>query len=328
LLGLPSQPSPSRGARLTAQTRSSNTALALVVSSEDWQARALSSVLEPAGYRVLRVATGAEALKLASAERPDLLVIGAQLSDVSGEALCGALRQAPATTPNTPIIGVAGMAVTREDRLRWLRAGAWDCFGFPLDAEELVLKLGAYIRGKQAADGARAGALVDRATGLYNGRGLKRRARELVAQALRLHAALACVAFGIDPWPEGRGTEARPAGRGAIRSQLGRLLRTHARLSDTVGWGKQTDFVVLAPATNPDGAERLAQRLAQAIEATPPQPDAALPAFEVRAGYDAVSDVHATPLEAEELLERAGMALALARSAGRGARIKRFEAEH
>jgi GGDEF domain-containing protein len=224
--------------------------------------------------------------------------------------------------PGLPIIGLPLGAVARELRLTWLRAGAWDVFGFPVDVEELLLKLDGYLR---AADSARAGLLADPASGLYNARGLERRARELLAEAVRLHAALACVVFGPEVRSDPSAAAAGRAGPAAVRGRLGAVLRTHARLSDTVGWWNDGEFAVLAPATDAAGAVHLAERLAQAIETAPLVRGASGPALQVRVGYEAVADVHATPVEAPVLLAHATAALARARTDARGSRIERFQ---
>jgi PleD family two-component response regulator len=282
-------------------------------------------VIEPAGYRVLGATTGAEARDGARSARPDVILIATQVGDRRGVELCRELRQDPEVTPDTAIIGMTA-AATREQRLSWLWAGASDCVGFPFEGEELLLKLAWHVRAKREADHARALALVDGPTGFYNRAGLQHRARELVAAALRLHSAMACVAFGTDPRAEAHGDEPRSAVHAVTRARLGRLVRASARLSDTIGWWKPTDFVVLAPTTNAAGAERLARRLSDAIEAAPPDTPGSFPAFDVCAGYHAVADVHATPLEAEDLLDHATNALAVARSTQGEARIHRFEA--
>jgi PleD family two-component response regulator len=274
-------------------------------------------VLEPAGYRLLRATTGAEARDGARRARPDFILIATQVGGRSGVELCRELRQDPAVTPDTAIIGITS-AATREQRLSWLRAGASACVDFPFEGEELLLKLAWHVRVKREADHARALALVDGPTGFYNRAGLERRARELVAAALRLHSAMACIALGTDARAEAHGDEPRSATRAVTRARLGQLLRASARLSDTIGWWTPTDIVVLAPTTDAAGAERLARRLSDAIEA--------FPVFHVRAGYHAVADVHATPVEAEDLLDHASKALAVARSAQGEARIHRFEA--
>src|SRR3989475_96838 len=170
-------------------------------------------MLQPAGYRALRVATAAAARERARSARPDFIIIITPLPGENGLELCEALRRDPSITPAAPIIGVVTGALRREIYLRWLRAGAWDCLALPLDVEQLLLRLGNYLRAKREADRVEEALLLDPATGLYNARGLKRRARELVAEAVRLHAALACVVFGLDPQPDARGSEPSLAAR-------------------------------------------------------------------------------------------------------------------
>src|SRR5256885_615433 len=112
--------------------------------------------------------------------------------------ICRALRHDAEFAPDAPIIIVSSDHATRQQRIDALRAGAWEYLGQPLDAEHLLLKLDTFTRVKRAADRAREDGLVDQVTGLYNLRGLARRARELGAQASRLNAALACVALAPD----------------------------------------------------------------------------------------------------------------------------------
>src|SRR6266571_3439889 len=296
-----------RGARLSSFATSSQLAVALIAGSDEWSARALESVLQPAGYRVVRVATGGAVQERARSVEPDCILLGTLLPDTNGVEVCQALRQDPLITPGLPIIGITPGAVVRNVRLRWLRAGAWDVFASPLDAEELVLKLDSYVR---EAARTREWLLVDRVTGLYNGRGLKRRARELVAEATRQRTAAG----------------APPPGLPAVRERIGSVLRIHGRLSDAIGWWNGAELAILAPATGADGAVQLAGRLVHAIETAPSQPGAQVPALAMRAGYEAVADIHATRVEPEDLLARAAAALQVARTTERGVRIRRFEA--
>jgi len=297
--------------------------VALIAGSDEWSARALESVLEPAGYRVVRVATGGEVQERARSAEPDCILLGTPLPDANGVEVCRALRQDPLIPPGLPIIGITPGPVVRNLRLSWLRAGAWDVFASPLDAEELVLKLGSYLR---EAARTREWLLVDRVTGLYNGSGLKRRARELVAEATRLRTAVACVVFGFDPLPVAPRTTPGARGLPGVRERIGSVLRIHGRLSDAIGWWNGSDFAILAPATDADGAAQLAARLVHAIETAPSQPGAQVPALAMRAGYEAVADIHATRVEPEDLLARAAAALQVARTKERGVRIRRFEA--
>lgn len=265
--------------------------------------------------------TGAAAVAAARTAAFDAILLAPPLPDTDGLALCRALRQDPSITPSLPIIGIIAATLSREQRLDWLRAGAWDCFGFPLDQEQVLLKLNIYRAAKQEVDRAWEAALVDPATGLYSGRGVARRARELVAEALRLHAALACAVFGAEVRAAAPGTQRAVVGLRAVRAKVGEVLRTHARVSDTVGWWNGAEFAILAPATDANGALKLAQRLAHAIATAAPLSGEAGPGFDIRVGYEAVADVHATPLEPQDLIGRARAALQLARSG----EVRRFE---
>src|SRR3989454_134917 len=73
-----------------------------------------------------------------------------------------------------------------------------DLIAPPHDADEILLKVQAYVRAKLDADRARAEGLLDPLSGLYNPQGLARRARELGSHAFREHGALACVAVALD----------------------------------------------------------------------------------------------------------------------------------
>ncbi len=292
--------------------RSAAAAFVLIVGDDEWTARALAAVLEPAGFRVAHAATADGARERVRAAPPDAVLVVARAGDPAGPALCRALRDEPAVAAETAIIGVTPAAGAREQRLEWLRAGAWDCLGFPLLAEEVLLKLGRAVRAKHQADRARAAALVDEATGLYTPRGLRRRVREVVAETARLRVPVACVAIGAD------------GGDPGLRGRVARALRAHARISDVIGWWSGSDVVVVAPATDGAGAERLAARLAAAIEATPAAADEPAAPVAVRAGYYALSLESGALADPDDLLRRASAALGQARAAAQGERIRRF----
>jgi CheY-like chemotaxis protein len=76
-----------------------------------------------------------------------LVVIDASLRDEDGLALCRAMRDEPLLA-RTPIIVTAVEHPTRQQRLEALRAGAWDVLAHPFDPEEMLLRLGAYVRAK------------------------------------------------------------------------------------------------------------------------------------------------------------------------------------
>jgi diguanylate cyclase (GGDEF)-like protein len=286
--------------------RSASLPLVLVVGDRDGTARWLEEVLSPNGFAVLQSPDSRHALARARGTQPDAIFIDAVLPDMSGLELCRLLRQDPRVWDSTPIFITTPHAPTLEQRLAAMRAGAWECVGRPTNVEELLLKVGAYMRAKLDADRARAEGLLDPATGLYNRQGMARRARELGSHAVRQHGALACVAFALDLEPGAAG--AGDAAAAAILRSV-QALKTAPRLSDVVGRLGPTEFAVIAPATDAAGAMKLAERLLRAVQEIVGAARPALPLQGVRVGYEAVTNLGYAPMEPVDLLIRASAAL-------------------
>ena len=314
-----------QGDRLSSHPPRAPSRLALIVSADTWSADALQSVLEPGGYRVLRTSAGAETLEVVAGAEPDVILVAAGSTHDDAVELCRRLRQEAAIAVGTAVIMIAVAPATLAQRLAGLRAGAWDVLALPMNAEELVARVDAYVSVKLEADRTRAEGLLDRVSGLYAVRGVEYRARELMADASRHHLALACVVLGVDvrrkEEPVGEGD---PIASTRVQRHVAKVLHSHGRLSDIIGRWSHAEFAVLAPGTHAAGAARLAERLGQMVEASPPPIGVVMPPLVVRAGYEAVDDAGATPLRAQDLLERAQNALQSARVANSLPRIRRY----
>ena len=286
-----------------------------------WLSQALANLVKARGYRVHFVLTGRELLEQAPSVRPDVVVLDADLPDLDSIEVCRTLRQNRAAW-SMPVMMITATPATKQQRLAALEAGAWDYLSVLLDPEEVTLKVDALARLKFDMERVLEESAVDPASGLYTPRGLERRARELASDAMRRRAPLACVALGIGLDPKGSGDSA--AALPGAAAYAGQVLQASGRTSDCVGSLGQGEFAVLAPGTAPEGAARMAQRLARVIETAGPRP-AGVPPLRVHAGYDAVADPHRTPVEPTSLLEHAGTALHQAR-AGTGERIQAYRA--
>jgi len=295
----------------------------LVAHTGTWLTRALDSMLAPLGYRVLAVTSGRELLEQAADMRPDVVLMDANLQDLDSIVVCRKLRQLRAVSWHTPVIMITSTPATKQQRLAALEAGAWDYLSLGLNAEELLLKVDAFTRVKLETDH-----LLEEdtepASGLYTKRGLERRARELVSDAFRRHAPLACVALSVEPDAARAPSGAAAASPGVV-DFASRVLQASGRASDAIGRAAAGEFLVLAPSTAPAGAEQMARRLSRVIEGAAARP-AGLPPLRVRAGFEAVGDLHETPLDPASLLAHASRALLRARATDNGSRIQRYEA--
>jgi len=277
----------------------------LIASSQEWTARALESILAPRGYLVLKAYTARQAVERARRDAPDVLIVDAQQAEGDGLDLCRQLRAERVITPSTPILLMLANPPARRDRLAALRAGAWDCLRAPPDPEELLALLDAFVPARLDAEAARTEGLVDEGTGLYNARGVTRRARELASQASRRHAALGCVLLA----PAGASGETQDA----LLRRMAEALKATARVSDAVGRLGPNAVVVVATDTDAAQARALAQRLAAAIP------------LRLVGGFHGVPDFHAAAIDTTELMLRATAALERARSDPAGVWLRGFE---
>jgi diguanylate cyclase (GGDEF)-like protein len=295
----------------------------LIASKQEWTTRSLESILAPRGYAVHKTFTGAQALKQVQSDPPDAIIIDEELPDGDARELCQRLRASGLITPSTPVFLSLPRPPTRRDRLAALDAGAWACLGDPIDAEEMLALLAAFVPAKLDADQARTDGLVDEATGVYNVRGLTRRAHEMAAHAARHHAALACVLLAPDPSPADAG--AMDAAQAAVVRRIAAALKASARHSDAIGRLGPGAFAVVAVHTDAAQARQLAERLAAAILAQADRPADPLPPFRLRAGYHGVPDFRTASIDTVELMLRATSALEQARANPRGAWLQEFE---
>jgi diguanylate cyclase (GGDEF)-like protein len=296
--------------------------LALVAGEEEGSAGRIDELLTTNGFAVLRTPTGQHALSRARTTNPDVIFIEAVLSDISGLELCRTLVEDPRVSKSTPMVIATPHNPTREQRIEALRAGAWDCIGPTTDGVELTLKLHAHMRAKFDADRSRAQGLLDPSTGLYNRQGMARRVQELGSYAFREHGSLACVVLALDLEPD-----AITTGDGAAAAILKSVqaLKSAGRLSDVVGRLGPTEFAVLAPATGPQGALHLAERLVRAIRDSTTAGGERLPVRQVRVGYEAVSNVGYAPIQPVDLLVRASAALRRGTAEGGRSWIRRYD---
>jgi PleD family two-component response regulator len=260
----------------------------------------VATVLDAAGWRVVRASSGLRALQFVDETSPDVVVIRDDLDDTDPIDLCIALRAVREIGVVTPIIAVSSEA-ERAQHLAALRAGAWDYVVQPLDADAFILRIANLAQARRQVERLARASLVDGETGLYNRLGIARRGEEVEADSRRRHAPLSCVVFAPEPDP-GRN------GSGDVTTQVGAILRRRGRGSDVIG--RLDDVLaVIAPATGADGAARLAQRLRGIIrEMSIDRRDADAP-LRVRVAYCAAADFARSTLTLAEMLERAKAAL-------------------
>jgi two-component system phosphate regulon response regulator PhoB len=120
----------------------------LVVDDEPDITALVAYHLAKAGYRVTTAASGAEALRAARNEQPDVVILDLMLPGVSGYDVLSELR----SRDETRDVGVILLTARREetDRIRGLTLGADDYLTKPFSPQELTLRVAAVLRRLQA----------------------------------------------------------------------------------------------------------------------------------------------------------------------------------
>jgi two-component system KDP operon response regulator KdpE len=120
----------------------------LVCDDEGHIVRALKIVLREAGFEALPAETAADALQVATLQRPDAAILDLVLPDGDGVDVCRAIRE----WSEMPILVLS--AVGDEDhKVRALEAGADDYVTKPFSPRELVARLRAILRRAAPAPG-------------------------------------------------------------------------------------------------------------------------------------------------------------------------------
>jgi CheY-like chemotaxis protein len=122
----------------------------LIVDDEPHNRKLLQALLHPEGYLTESAASGEQALAMAAAHPPDLILLDIMMPGMDGHTVARHLKALPATR-NVPIIMVTAH-IDRDARLKALDAGAEEFLSKPVDRAELWLRVRNLLRLKAFND--------------------------------------------------------------------------------------------------------------------------------------------------------------------------------
>lgn len=108
----------------------------LVVEDNEKSMKLFRDVLQATGFRTLEATTGEEAVELALAQVPALVLMDIQLPGIDGTEALARLRSDPRTAA-IPVLALTAQAM-QGDRERFLGAGFDGHLAKPVDVLELV----------------------------------------------------------------------------------------------------------------------------------------------------------------------------------------------
>jgi two-component system KDP operon response regulator KdpE len=116
----------------------------LAVDDEPQLLEALSTILEPRGYRLRTAPNGPMALDAITAERPDVVLLDLAMPGMNGVDVCRRLR----SFSRVPILVLSALTDERQ-KVKALDAGADDYITKPFGVDELLARIRAALRRAQ-----------------------------------------------------------------------------------------------------------------------------------------------------------------------------------
>lgn len=127
--------------------KSKSLAKILVVDDEPDAVELVEFNLRNSGFEVVTAGNGAEAIRKARSNSPDLIVLDVMLPELDGLEVCKLLRGDPATA-GIPILMLTAKA-EEIDRVLGLELGADDYVSKPFSPRELVLRIKGLLRRRE-----------------------------------------------------------------------------------------------------------------------------------------------------------------------------------
>ncbi len=117
----------------------------LIVDDEVAIRDALGRKLRREGFYVTLAGSGLEGLRVFHAERPDLVILDIVMPEMNGLVVCQRIRE----VAETPIMMLSAQAITEEDIIEGLNAGADEYLVKPIRLNEFVARVQALLRRAQ-----------------------------------------------------------------------------------------------------------------------------------------------------------------------------------
>lgn len=243
----------------------------LVVTSCPWTGRAIESAVSDAGFVPLRAGDVDSASRLCTAGAIDALILDERAAGfgTSDGAAAHALIESVQAGGVVPVVLLAHDRTTSEQWTFALGTGVWAIVPFPLGAPWWVQQLGVWVRAARDSRRQVDLGLVDVATGLYNRRGLLRRAAEIEGAVRRNSGRLACAVFDVQVSDGSRALRIPAVGDGswndAIADAVAEACRRLGRAGDAFARTGSTDFAIVAPDASAAGVRALVERIGAAV---------------------------------------------------------------
>ncbi len=246
----------------------------LVVEDREIYARNINQALDDR-HTVSMASSADDAIAAARAGDLDLIIVSLSLQDTDGLRLCSHLRSMEESRQMPILILVDDTPDQMERLVRGLDLGVNDYLIRPVDQNELMARCRTQLRRKKYEDRLRANyhlsmtlAVTDPLTGLYNRRYLESHLENLLQRAVQDNKPIGLMAMDIDHFKVVNDTHGHAAGDEVLKEFAARVKRC-VRFIDLAARTGGEEFVVIMPDSTQETCMAVAERLREAIAASP-----------------------------------------------------------
>ena len=216
-------------------------------------------------HEVLFASSGTEALEMALAQPPDLILLDVLMPGMDGYEVCAGLK-ADSRTADIPVIFITSKG-EEPDQARGLAVGAIDYVQKPISPPLVRARVRNHLDLKRKQDRIRGLMILDGLTGIPNRRHFDEILREEWMRGVRNQKPLSLIMIDLDHFKRYNDAYGHAAGDACLQQVAGALRKALQRPVDLVARYGGEEFVCLLPETDAPGALKLAARIKEEVAA-------------------------------------------------------------
>jgi diguanylate cyclase (GGDEF)-like protein len=252
----------------------------LVVEDETNSRLLLKTYLTSDDYNVKLARSGEEALEIAAAHPPSVIILDIILPGMNGYEVCKRLKHSIRTS-FIPIILVTALR-GNDERVQGIEAGADDFISKPFNRVELLTRIKSLLRIKALNDALeqkieelekaktklRKLAVTDGLTGLYNYRAFRRQLHMEVQRSKRFNLPVSLLMMDIDHFKVYNDRFGHLNGDRVLK-RFAQILHENIREVDCLARYGGEEFALILPGTDKKSAKIVAEKVRRLIERSP-----------------------------------------------------------
>lgn len=234
----------------------------LIIDDTPMNIRVLSELLMD-DYEVLFATSGADGLKRALSELPDLILLDIMMPGMDGYEVCKRLKSDPLTV-DIPVVFVTALSQD-ADEAKGLDYGAIDYIVKPITPAIALARIRNHLKMKRYQDLLTSQALLDGLTGIPNRRRFDTVLKQEWQRAKRTGSKLSLLMIDIDHFKLYNDHYGHLAGDDCLRAVARAMSQTMQRGGDTVARYGGEEFACILADTSETGAAAVADRILKSI---------------------------------------------------------------